>query len=97
MFTPRGIRNLNFGNIEDGPFAQGLPGYAGTDGRFAKFDSPDNGLNAIDTLLAGYGKRGINNVNGVVQRWAPVQRRQQHWCLLRLRVEEARCWPQRPH
>jgi hypothetical protein len=71
MFTPRGIRNLNFGNIEDGPFAQGLPGYAGTDGRFAKFDSPDNGLNAIDTLLAGYGKRGINNVSGVVQRWAP--------------------------
>jgi hypothetical protein len=68
---PRGIRNNNPGNIEDGPFAQKMPGYAGTDGRFAKFETPHHGMTAMDTLLASYGSRGINNVSGVVNRWAP--------------------------
>ncbi len=72
MFAPRGIRNMNYGNIEDGPFAQGLPGYAGTDGRFARFDSPANGMNAMETLLGGYGRRGINSITGVINRWAPA-------------------------
>jgi hypothetical protein len=72
MFAPRGIRNNNFGNIEDGPFARGLPGYTGTDGRFATFASPQDGLTAIDRLLTGYGRRGINSINGVVNRWAPA-------------------------
>jgi hypothetical protein len=71
MFAPRGIRNNNFGNIEDGPFARGLPGYVGGDGRFAQFDSPDNGMNAMTTLLGSYGRKGINSINGVINRWAP--------------------------
>jgi hypothetical protein len=68
---PRGIRNNNPGNIENGPFAQRMPGYAGTDGRFAKFATPENGMTAMDSLLASYGARGINNVSGVINRWAP--------------------------
>lgn len=73
MFAPRGIRNNNFGNIEDGSFAQSLPGYAGGDGRFARFASPDDGMAAIDRLLGVYGsKHGINSINGVINRWAPA-------------------------
>jgi hypothetical protein len=68
---PRGIRNNNPGNIEDGPFARKMPGYAGSDGRFAKFAAPENGNTAIDSLLASYGARGINTVGGVINRWAP--------------------------
>lgn len=69
--APRGIRNNNPGNIEDGPFARKMPGYAGSDGRFAKFGSPENGMTAMDSLLASYGSRGINTVGGVINRWAP--------------------------
>jgi hypothetical protein len=68
---PRGLRNNNPGNIEDGPLAKSLPGYAGSDGRFAKFDSPDSGLNAMDALLTSYGRRGLKTVRDVVSRWAP--------------------------
>lgn len=69
--TTRGMRNNNPGNIEDGPFAKRLPGYAGTDGRFAKFASLDNGMGAIDSLLQNYGQEGINTVGGIINRWAP--------------------------
>lgn len=68
---PRGLRNNNPGNIEDGPLAKSLPGYAGSDGRFAKFDTPDNGLNAMDALLTSYGRRGLKTVRDVISRWAP--------------------------
>lgn len=69
---PRGLRNNNPGNIEDGSFAKKMPGYAGTDGRFAKFAALENGQGAMDSLLASYGARGINNVSGVINRWAPA-------------------------
>lgn len=68
---PRGVRNRNPGNIEDGEFARSLPGYKGGDGRFAVFDSLDSGTEAQARLLGSYGKRGINTVEGVVNRWAP--------------------------
>lgn len=68
---PRGIRNNNPGNIEDGTFARALPGYKGSDGRFAIFESPDHGLQAMDALLTSYGRRGLKSVNDVVSRWAP--------------------------
>jgi hypothetical protein len=68
---PRGVRNNNFGNIEDGSFAQSLPGYKGSDGRFAVFETPEHGMTAMDRLLTSYGKRGINTVSGVIDRWAP--------------------------
>lgn len=68
---PRGYRNMNPGNIEDGPFARSQPGYAGSDGRFAKFASLENGTGAMSALLDSYGKRGINTINGIINRWAP--------------------------
>lgn len=71
MADPRGIRNNNPGNIEAGSFAAGLPGYQGSDGRFAIFATPEDGIAAISDLLDHYGRRGINTVSGVVNRWAP--------------------------
>lgn len=69
--APRNERNRNPGNIEDGPFARSLPGYAGSDGRFAIFDNDTNGANAEVALLKSYGKRGLNTVSGIINRWAP--------------------------
>src|SRR5882672_3064802 len=68
---PRGLRNNNPGNIEDGQLAKSLPGYAGSDGRFAKFDTPENGLGAMDALLTSYGRRGLKTGSEVIGRWAP--------------------------
>ncbi len=68
---PRGIRNNNPGNIEDGPFAKSQPGYAGSDGRFAQFMTPEHGQNAASNLLANYGSKGVDTVAKVVNKWAP--------------------------
>jgi hypothetical protein len=47
------VRNNNPGNLRDGDFAKSQPGYVGRDERgFAKFDSVQNGSNAIDGLLS---------------------------------------------
>lgn len=71
--APRGIRNNNPLNIEDGNFARSMPGYAGSDGRFAKFETQDQGLNAANTLLDTYErKHGLNTVAGIINRWAPA-------------------------
>lgn len=67
----RGERNMNPGNIEDGPFARSQPGYSGSDGRFARFDTADNGMAAIDALLSSYGRRGFNTPETIINRWAP--------------------------
>lgn len=69
--APRSTRNNNPGNIEDGPFAKGLPGYQGSDGRFAIFDSPQSGQAAQGQLLASYGQRGFDTVDKIINRWAP--------------------------
>ena len=68
---PRGIRNNNPGNIEDGPFAQSLPGYNGSDGRFAIFETPQDGVNAGAQLLGSYARRGVVTPAQVINRWAP--------------------------
>lgn len=70
--VPRGIRNNNPGNIEDGGFARSQPGYVGNDGRFAQFDSPQAGHDAQVSLLGNYAKQGIDTIGGVVSRWAPT-------------------------
>ena len=69
--VPRGVRNNNHGNIEDGEFARRQPGYVGSDGRFARFESPEAGMNAMSALLDTYAGKGINTVAGVINRWAP--------------------------
>jgi hypothetical protein len=69
---PRGFRNNNPLNIEAGGFSQGQPGFAGSDGRFARFGSMDDGLAAANKLLDTYqNKYGLNTVGGIVNRWAP--------------------------
>jgi hypothetical protein len=69
---PRGLRNNNPLNIEDGQFARSQPGYAGSDGRFAKFEAPEHGLAAANTLIDSYQRNhGLNTISGIVSRWAP--------------------------
>jgi len=68
---PRGIRNNNPGNIEDGEFARSLPGYAGSDGRFARFENADAGSQAAPRLLASYVRRGFDTPAEIINRWAP--------------------------
>lgn len=70
---PRGIRNNNPGNIENGSFAARQPGYTGAEskGRFATFETPQAGITAAQNLLDVYGRQGINTVQGVINRWAP--------------------------
>lgn len=69
--APRSLRNNNPGNIEDGEFARSLPGYKGTDGRFAVFETPEAGKAAQVALLGSYGSRGFNTVAKIINRWAP--------------------------
>lgn len=68
---PRGIRNNNPLNIEAGRFAKGADGYSGSDGRFAQFETMEQGITAADRLLQGYGRNGISTISGVINRWAP--------------------------
>jgi hypothetical protein len=70
---PRGLRNNNQLNIEAGDFTKSIPGFAGSDGRFAKFDSPEGGIMAANKLLDVYqNKHGLNTPAGIVGRWAPT-------------------------
>lgn len=70
---PRGIRNNNPLNIEAGDFTKGQPGFLGSDGRFARFETPQQGTDAAGKLLDIYSnKHGLNTVNGIVNRWAPA-------------------------
>lgn len=74
MSSPRGIRNRNPGNIEDGAFARACNGYAGVEpeGRFARFAEMKYGLAAIIRLLKVYrAKHGLTTVRGIINRWAP--------------------------
>lgn len=71
--APRGVRNRNSGNIKDGAFARSQPGYVGSDGTFAQFDSEDSGNQAQQTLLANnYLNKGFNTPAAIVNRYAPV-------------------------
>jgi hypothetical protein len=67
---PRGMRNNNPGNLEYGKFAI-ANGAIGSDGRFARFASPEAGISAMSNLLRSYGARGINSINGIINRYAP--------------------------
>lgn len=67
----RSVRNNNPGNIEDGSFAQKLPGYVGSDGRFAVFDNPQVGRAAQIALIQSYIRRGHDTPLEIANRWAP--------------------------
>jgi hypothetical protein len=55
---PAPIRNNNPGAL--------MPG-----GRLAQYNSPQEGLAAMDNNLQSYGKQGVNTLAGVISKWAP--------------------------
>lgn len=66
--TSKAMRNKNPGNLEDGDFAKSQPGYVGTDGRFAQFDTIENGKAAMTKLLSRrYLARGQNTVRSIIE------------------------------
>lgn len=81
---PRGVRNNNPGNIDYNP-RNAWQGQLGVEvgvakPRFARFDSPENGIRALGKLLINYrgkdgmpgvGGKGIDTVLETINRWAP--------------------------
>ncbi|MGT8780025.1 hypothetical protein ACR707_17615 [Klebsiella pneumoniae] len=65
----RGLRNNNPGNIEAG--SNSWDGQAGSDGRFAKFVTPEHGIRALGKNLLAYQRQGYDTVSEIVNRWAP--------------------------
>lgn len=67
----RGIRNNNPGNIEFGRFARSK-GATASDGRFARFNTPEEGIAAMAALLRGYQQnRGLDTIRKMIRRYAP--------------------------
>ncbi|MGV2835356.1 structural protein P5 [Pseudomonas shirazensis] len=80
----RGVRNNNPGNIDFNPRNDWV-GQLGLEQdtakpRFARFDSPENGIRALGKLLINYrgkdgmpgvGGKGIDTVLETINRWAP--------------------------
>ena len=80
----RGIRSNNPGNIDYNP-RNDWQGQLGIEEgvakpRFARFDSPENGIRALAKLLINYrgkdgmpgvGLQGIDTVRETINRWAP--------------------------
>lgn len=71
MFTARGIRNNNPGNIRHGASWQGMAAQQ-LDAAFVTFKTPEYGIRAISKIIDTYSsKYGINTVRGVIEKWAP--------------------------
>lgn len=76
MATPtRGVRNNNPGNIDYVPankWRGQLPPNPVLEKRFARFDTPENGIRALGRLLLTYqDKHGLKTVEAIISRWAP--------------------------
>ena len=72
---PRGVRNNNPGNIDYNPANQWqgqLKRDPAIEKRFARFDTPENGIRALGKLLLTYQrKHGLKTVKAIISRWAP--------------------------
>lgn len=68
----RGERNNNPGNLVDGPFARRQPGYTGSDGRFARFSTPEQGVAAQETLLRNNYLDTPRTVQEVIDKYTPA-------------------------
>ncbi|MBH2961606.1 hypothetical protein I5L45_22885 [Serratia marcescens] len=67
----RGLRNNNPGNIEASD-KNPWEGQTGSDGRFAKFETPEHGIRALGkNLITYYQKHGLDTVGEIITRWAP--------------------------
>ncbi|WP_341522222.1 structural protein P5 [Pseudomonas sp. G.S.17] len=83
MTIARGLRNNNPGNIDYNPrnnWQGQLPPDPAIEKRFARFDTPENGIRALAKLLINYrgkdgmpgvGLQGIDTVRETINRWAP--------------------------
>lgn len=67
---PRGVRNNNPGNLEASS-SNPWVGQTGSDGRFAKFETPEHGIRALGRNLISYQRKGIDTVSDIINRWAP--------------------------
>lgn len=76
---PRGVRNNNPGNLDFDPRVpwQGQLGLEiprpGIVGRFARFDTPANGIRALCKVLIAYQQyHGLYSLAEMCRRWAPM-------------------------
>ena len=81
--TARGLRNNNPGNIDynsRNAWQGQLPPDPLIEKRFARFDTPENGIRALAKLLLAYrgkdgmpgvGAPGIDTIHETINRWAP--------------------------
>ncbi|WP_347299585.1 hypothetical protein, partial [Clostridium perfringens] len=67
----RGLRNNNPGNIEASD-KNPWEGQTGSDGRFAKFETPEHGIRALGKNLLAYQAKGFDTIAEIVNRWAPA-------------------------
>lgn len=65
---PRGLRNNNPLNLG---FVEGQPGVLGSDGRFGRYATPEEGIAAGVRQLQLYAQRGVTNLRDIIARWAP--------------------------
>jgi len=76
MTETRGVRNNNPGNIDYNK-ANAWQGQLGLElnvakPRFARFDTPENGIRALaKTLLTYQNKHKLKTVRAIIDRWAP--------------------------
>lgn len=68
--SPRGVRNNNPGNLEASS-SNPWVGQTGSDGRFAKFETPEHGIRALGRNLLSYQRQGIDTVGEIINRRAP--------------------------
>jgi len=68
---PRGIRNNNPGNLNYVGQAGAIK-ETGPNGRFAVFQTAEDGLRALADQLRRYGSRGINSVRAIISKFAPA-------------------------
>lgn len=74
---PRGVRSNNPGNIDYNP-RNAWQGQLGLEegvvkARFARFDTPENGIRALGKVLLTYQrKHGLRTVKAIISRWAPA-------------------------
>lgn len=75
MAETRGVRNNNPGNIDYNSTNQWqgqLKPDPSIEKRFARFDTPENGIRALGKLLLTYQRRyGLRTVKAIINRWAP--------------------------
>lgn len=75
MATTRGVRNNNPGNIDyvqANKWRGQLTPNPALEKRFARFDTPENGIRALGKLLLTYqDKYGLKTVKAIISRWAP--------------------------